>query len=149
MYIIVTPSLIIAQLTNNASYPQCQTYTTWLAEWTSHLENSSDSIKVPPEATAITTPLQPKEWQRLLREHPDKLLANYFIAGLSNGFRVGFSNPPSKLCLAHKNLLGAHQHPQVVDDYLKVEIAEHRVIGPFHKADFPDAHISRFGVIPK
>ena len=37
----------------------------------------------------------------------------------------------------------------MVDDYLKAEIAEHHVIGPFCKADIPDAHISRFGVIPK
>ena len=106
MYIIVTPPLIIAQLTNNTSHPQCQNYSTWLAEWTSHLENSLGSIKVPTEATAITTPLQPKEWQGLLREHPDKPLTKYFIAGLNNSFKVGFSNPPSKLPLAQKNQLG-------------------------------------------
>ena len=113
------------------------------------MEKSPGSVKVPPEATAVTTPLQPKEWQRLLREHPDNLLTNYFITDLSNGFRVDFCNPPSKLRSAHKNLLGALQHPQVVDDYLKVEITERRVVGPFRKADIPDAHISRFGVIPK
>ena len=45
--------------------------------------------------------------------------------------------------------MGALQHSQVVDNYLKAEIAKHRVTGPFHKADIPDAHISRFGVILK
>ena len=54
----------------------------------------------------------------------------------------------SKLRSAHKNLARALQHPQVVDDYLKAEIAKHRVAGPFHKADIPDAHISGFGIIP-
>jgi len=43
----------------------------------------------------------------------------------------------------------ALQHPKVVDDYLKVEIAEHHVISPFPKENIPAEHISRFGVIPK
>ena len=104
---------------------------------------------MPPEATAITTLLQPKEWQRSLSAHPDTSLTTFFISGLTDGFKSGFNNPTSKLRSAHKNLVGALQHPQVVDDYLKAEIAEHRVAGPFHKVDIPDAHISRFGVIPK
>ena len=103
---------------------------------------------MPPEATAITTPLQPKEWQRSLSAHPDTSLATFFILGLTDGFKIGFNNPTSNLRSAHKNLAGVLQHSQVVDDFLKAEIAEHRVAGPFHK-DIPDAHISRFGVIPK
>ena len=102
---------------------------------------------MPPEA--ITTPLQPKEWQRSLSAHPNTSLVTFFILGLTDGFKIGFNNPTSKLHSAHKNLAEALQHSQVVDDYLKAEIAEHRVAGPFHKADVSDAHISRFGVIPK
>ena len=67
----------IAQLTNDSSHSQCQSYSTWLADWTSHLKNSSHSIRVPPEATAITTPLQPKEWQRSLSAHPDTSLVTF------------------------------------------------------------------------
>ena len=104
---------------------------------------------VPPEATSITTPLHPKEWKRLLCEHPDRPLIHYFISSLTHGFRVGFKNLPSKLRLAYKNLAGALEHPQVVDDYLQAEITEKRVIGPFCKADIPHAHISRYGIIPK
>ena len=148
-HIIATPSLIIAQLTNDSSHPQCQSYLTWLADWTSHLRNSSHSIRILPEATAITTPLQAKEWQKSLSAHPDTSLTKFFNSGLTNGFKISFNNPMSKLRSAHKNLAGALQHPQVVDDYLKAEIAEHRVAGPFHKADIPDAHISGFGVISK
>ena len=50
---------------------------------------------------------------------------------------------------ARKNLDGALQHPEVVDEYLTAEIAQHRVAGPFIKSTVPRAHISRFGVIPK
>ena len=97
----------------------------------------------------INTPLYPKEWQRSLSTHPDKPLTRFFIDGLTNGFKIGFNNPTCKFHSAHRNLAGALQHPKVVDDYLKAEIAELCVVGPFHKADIPDAHISRFGVIPK
>ena len=37
----------------------------------------------------------------------------------------------------------------MVDDYLKAEISEHHIVGPFHKKDIPAAHVSRYGVIPK
>ena len=47
------------------------------------------------------------------------------------------------------NLAGALQHPNVVEEYLATELSQHRVAGPFDKADVPKAHISRFGVIPK
>jgi len=36
-----------------------------------------------------------------------------------------------------------------VDEYLKAEIAEHRVIGPFQIKDIPAVHVSHIGVIPK
>ena len=50
---------------------------------------------------------------------------------------------------AQKNLGGALQHPEVVEEYLAAEVAQHRVAGPFSKSIIPRAHISRFGVIPK
>lgn len=64
-----------------------------------------------PEATTITTPLHPKEWQKLC-EHSDKTLINFFISGLTHGFRVGFKNSSSKLHSTHKNLAGAVQNPR-------------------------------------
>ena len=106
-------------------------------------------LLVPPEAAVITTPLRPHKWLELLSAYPNKALKEFFIDGLLHGFKIGFNNPPSQLHLAKKNLLGALQHPQVVDDYLKVEIAEHHVTGPFLKEDIPAAHISCFGVIPR
>ena len=92
------------------------------------------------------TPLQ-MAW--IVEHIPRPTPGNLFITGLINGFRVSFNKPLSQLRSARKNLIGALQHPQVVDDYLKAEIAEHLVIGPFHKKDIPAAHVSRFGVIPK
>ena len=88
-------------------------------------------VLVPPKATVITTPLHPCKWQEMLSAYPNKALTEFFITGLLYGFKISFNNPPSQLHSARKNLFGALQYPEVVDDYLKVEIAEHRVIGPF------------------
>ena len=112
------------------------------------MTDASYQVLVPPEAAVITTPLHPHKWLEMLRAYPYDALKEFFINGLLHGFKIGFNNPPSQLHSARKNLPGALQHPQVVDDYLKAEIAEHCVIGPFQTKDIPAAHISRFGVIP-
>ena len=50
---------------------------------------------------------------------------------------------------ARKNLAGARQHPQVVDEYLSKELSHSRITGPFSRSKLPSVQISRFGVIPK
>jgi len=96
-------------------------------------------MRVPPEATVITTPLHPHRRHEMLSGYPSKALAEFFITGLLHSFEIGFNNPSSLLRSARKNLLGALQHPKVVDDYLKVEIAEHSVIGLFPRENIPTA----------
>jgi len=90
----------------------------------------ANAVMVLPEAAVVTTPLHPHNWLELLSAFPDKDLIEFFINGLLHGFKIGFNNPLSQLFSARKNPLGALQHPQVMDDYLKAEIAEHRVTGP-------------------
>ena len=41
-------------------------YTTWIRDRTTHLSGISDTVLVPPEATAITTPLDLTQWQNSL-----------------------------------------------------------------------------------
>ena len=48
-----------------------------------------------------------------------------------------------------KNLDGALQHPEVVDEYLTAEIAQHRMAGPFIKSPVLRTHVSSFRAIPK
>ena len=104
---------------------------------------------VPSVAATVTTPLNIHGWQARLMEYPNRLLVTFFISGLTQGFRIGFNQLPVMLKSARKNLDGALQHPEVVDEYLTAEIAQHRVAGPFIKSTVPRAHVSRFGVIPK
>ena len=124
-------------------------YEKWIAEWCSHLAGLPDTVMVPPEATAITTPLHAGAWQALLAEYPDKPLVTFFISGITQGFRIGFHSPPNMLKSTQRNLGGALQHLEVVDEYLAAEVAQQRLAGPFTKSTIPQAHVSRFGVIPK
>ena len=78
-------------------------YSEWITAWTSHLLGQSVGIKVPSTATAVNTPLNVKNWQEALSDHPNRPLVEFFLCGISQGFRIGFkqlanSLKSSKLC---------------------------------------------------
>ena len=107
------------------------------------------AILVPPQASRIHTPLIINKWQEALVNHPHHLLVDFFLTEISQGFRIGFNHPADKLKSAHRNLTGALQHPQFVEEYLATEILHHRVAGPFNKQHLPSVQLNRFRVIPK
>jgi len=147
MLILPSTALMIAgaSLCPFPSHP----YVKWLPTWTTHMTGVSNHIHVPLDATSVTTPLAPSNWQVLLTEHPNQQLVKFFITGITNGFRIGFNHSQESLRSAKKNIFCAIQHPEVVDTYLTEEISYCRVAGPFFPHLVPNAHISRFGVIPK
>ena len=124
-------------------------YEDWIPQWISNLTAADDTIWVPPSATAITTPLITGNWVSFLANHPNKQLIGFFITGISQGFRIGYKTGQSSLKSASRNLPCASHHPEVVDQYLAEECAQHRVAGPYNSTLAPDVHVSRFGVIPK
>ena len=63
---------------------------TWITQWLSHIEEFSDSVKVPTEAAAIMTPVLLQNWDSLLATHPDQALASFFVYGISQGFHIGY-----------------------------------------------------------
>jgi len=85
----------------------------------------------------------------VLLDHPNTRLVRFLLNGICQGFHIGFARLPESLKSARKNLEGATQRPQVVDDYLSLEVSAGRVVGPFPPRAVPHVHISRFGVIPK
>lgn len=101
----------------------------------------------PANLQQITTPLHPHKWEELLQNYPDRDLAQYVVAGLRNGFRIGF-NRDAKLKACSHNMLSATQFPQVIDDYLRQELELERVV-VIPQDCVPTVHISPFGVIPK
>ena len=124
-------------------------YDRWLPLWKERLSMVPDLPVVPPPACKINTPLNTKNWQHCLSPHPNHNLVQYFIDGISNGFRIGISTPVQALQSANKNLQTALLQPQVVDQYLQSELTSQRISGPFQQTQCPAVQISRFGVIPK
>jgi len=97
----------------------------------------------------ISTPARVEVWQWELAGHPDQAFAKYVLQGLEQGFRVGFRYT-SNLIPNKRNMLSAVQHPQVVRDYLKEELAQNRVVQfPKPAAKQLGVHCSPIGVIPK
>lgn len=121
----------------------------WLQKWTHLISTPLLTPKVPPDACHITTPLIVTAWRQLLLSHPHRDMVHFFLTGLSQGFRLGYCQAGSTLKSAKRNMHSALQHPEVVDQYLLAEMVEHRVVGPYPKSAVPEAHVSRFGVIPK
>ena len=128
--------------------PMCTSYDNWIPQWKLHISTAKHVAIVPPTAMAITTPLQTNNWISLLRYYPNQELTSFFISGLLHGFRVGYSSQKS-LKSAKRNLPCALEHPEVVDQYLAEELAQHRIVDSYHTVWASQLHISRFGVIPK
>ena len=106
------------------------------------------AIKLPVEFCTVTTPLKVKAWEWHLRALPDRDCANYLLKGLREGFRIGFDYQRGGCKSAKSNMLSARQNPHVVDEYLQVERAKGRILGPVDAA-MHALQVNRFGVIPK
>jgi len=117
--------------------------------WLQYLRGAKEDIRVPDKATKITSPLVPEQWHRYLDDYPDKTLKHFFISGIMSGFRLGCTASSSTLKSSRRNLMSILEHPKVVEEYLATELSQSRIASPFRKETVPNAHISRFGVIPK
>ena len=76
---------------------------------------------------------------RLNREvsaHPDQLFVEYVLAGIHDGFHLGFNPAAVSLKSARQNMQSARLQPSVIDDYLQNEIAKGQVAGPFYTSPF-------------
>ena len=130
--------------------PSTQPYETWLQMWNAHLAGNCQAPKIPSSACQIHTPLRLAAWRMALSNYPNQELAQFFLQGISEGFRIGYNRCSSiNLKPAKRNLEGARQHPEVVDEYLAKELALNRIAGPYKKSQLSTVQISRFGVIPK
>jgi hypothetical protein len=97
---------------------------------------------------ASICPLNLEAFVHELREYtsPRK---EYVLAGIRDGFRVGFVPERVVLRPSLRNLNSASQHPDVIDIYLSAEVAHRRVAGPYPYPRLPSLQTSSFGVIPK
>ena len=125
-------------------------YRQWLPQWQRVSCNTpSNAMLLPPEACKISTPLNVSAWSIYLWTHPHQDLAQFYVKGITEGFRIGFTYHSQFLKSARRNLESARDHPEVVKEYLKTEVHMGRLIGPLDNSYKLLTHISRFGVIPK
>ena len=121
----------------------------WLKKWTALVSGAPHHPMVPLEARRITTPLIVTVWRQFLLGHPDQDLVYFLLTGIAQGFRIGYNCTGNPLKSATRNMHSALRHPEIVNQYLTTEVNESRVVGPYPKTATPEAHMSRFGVIPK
>ena len=91
----------------------------------------------------------PKKWEFYLEDHCNYELVQFFLEGITQGFKTGFNPSTITLKSATRNLPGVLLHPEVVEDYIKEELIHHRFCGPYPTVLSSWVHISRFRVIPK
>ena len=114
------------------------------------ITSTKRSVNLPANLDEIVCPLNKHRWEQELKSHPDQEFAEYRVAGISYGFRVGFNRSASRLRDSTNNVLSAMEHPHVVDEYLAQELALKRMgVVPLVVLSTTQCHISPFGVIPK
>ena len=72
------------------------------------------NFTIPADLSANSSRLDWRVWQDLLSLHPDRLLADYLVQGLRNGFRVGFDYQRAQRKKVMANMRSALEHPEVV-----------------------------------
>ena len=120
----------------------------------SHPSTSPKEKVIQEKLSETVTPLQFTQWEALLADHPDRTYVDYILAGIREGFRIGFAwdevaSGKLKLSSARKNMRSAEENAQTVRDYLQAEKRRGFLLGPFCRSEVPTVHLSRFGVIPK
>ena len=85
---------------------------------------------VPPILGSISTPLKWEAWATELDSHPDREYAQYIVAGIKQGFGIGFNYESHRCNSAKSNMFSAVQHPQPIEAYISKEVAVGLIIGP-------------------
>ena len=111
-------------------------------EW---LDRVSFSVKVPQEASTITTPLVLTAWRHLLIAHPNRALTHFFLQGIAAGFWIGYNPPSESLKPSKGNMQSALWHPEVADEYLAKEQQAAQVRGPFNQITIEQLHVTSQG----
>ena len=96
-------------------------YEKWIQEWTSQPTEPANTLQVPAASTRITSPLILDNWRIMLAKYPNTPLVNFFISGIQEGFRLGFTPCTTRVKSAKRNLQCAVEHPEVVESYLADE----------------------------
>ena len=97
-------------------------------------------------ASTCTT-LRHSEFERELRNHPDKAWVSWLLHSILNGVSTGYKGPHTPYTA--RNLSSALQHPNVITSELQKEVAAGRVLGPFADRPLPSLRTPGLGAAAK
>ena len=75
-------------------------------------------IRLPYSLDHIVTPLSLQSWQASLANHPDRAFVNWVVAGIQDGFRIGYDYTCGRPKSSRRNLISALEKPRVIREYL-------------------------------
>eukprot|EP00731_Ephydatia_muelleri_P028107 Em0019g980a len=87
------------------------------------------------------------EFERELRNHPDKAWVSWLLQSILNGVSTGYKGPHTPYTA--RNLSSALQYPDVITSELQKEVAAGRVLGPFADRPLPSLRTSGLGAAAK
>ena len=96
----------------------------------------------------VATPLQPEAWRQALAKHPNPAWVAALVQGIQQGFRIGLQEHPQ--CRPRlTNTPSAREHSEVVDQFVRAQVSQGYMAGPFPVQDCTNVIISGIAVIPK
>ena len=82
-------------------------YEDWLPVWGQLTTSAPTRPCIPDTACVISTPMISVNWSCALDTYPNRVLVDFFIQGITQGFRIDFSYDSQTLKMAKCNLKGA------------------------------------------
>ena len=92
---------------------------------------------------SVVSPLNVAQFASDLVGHPDRRAVSFVLQGPQHRFCLGFK-PACRLKAANRNKPSAFQNPQVIDDYLALEVSHCRVVGPLSHYPHPELTSQQF-----
>ena len=84
----------------------------------------------------------------LLKDHPDRELADYVVDGFANGFELGLTRYPNPRPPC-RNLTLAREKPHETQALIDKDIGKGHMIGPFDAPPLPDMVYSPLNLVEK
>ena len=80
-----------------------------------------------------------------MQGYPDAQFANYIETGIKHGFRIGFQYGLIQCTSAKANTESASLHLEPISNYLREELKEDRIAGPFPMAQWTGVQCNKLG----
>ena len=94
-----------------------------------------------------STPLNILKLSSYLCDHPDPVAVHTLLAGLSQGFKIGYQGPG--IPKEYSNLRSAKENPSIIIKNILKEVQLGHTAGPFTSPPFSNLQVYPIGVIPK